>query len=331
MTEGAAAPEELSEGLFRIALPLDGHPLGYVNVYVLGSTDGVLLVDCGWSTPETQTVLTRALACLGHGPDGVRLVLATHAHADHSGLAGWLQRCSAVVGMHPDDSVQLSERYGDSKEQLATTRQWLVWAGVPEDLRRDAERHIGAQSATFISVEPDLSPGDGERILHGRFDLAIIHTPGYTPGSVCLHDQTTGTLFTGDTLFARSMYSPTLRPFSSPDPMTEYLTSIDSLSRLQVTVGLPGHGDPIHNVPARCASAAAHHLNRAAEVARLVDTGSTAWAVAARLPRRRAWDMLGMGPRLSAIGEVSAHLVRLQRQGHVAEVADGATAVWRAT
>jgi len=38
-----------------------------------------------------------------------------------------------------------------------------------------------------------------------------------------------------------------------------------------------------------------------------------------------------MGPRLSAIGEVGAHLVRLQRQGHVREVTDGATTVWRAT
>ena len=283
------------------------------------------------STPKTQAALTRALACVGHGPDGVRVVLATHAHADHSGLAGWLQRCGAVVGMHPDDAVQLSERYGDGEEQLATTRQWLAWAGVPEALRRDAARHIGDQSAKFTPLEPVLRLGDGERVLHGRFDLAIIHTPGHTPGSVCLHDQTTGTLFTGDTLFARSMYSPTLRPYSSADPMTEYLTSIDSLSRLEVSVGLPGHGEPIDNVSARCASAAAHHLNRAAEVMRLVDTGRSAWEIAARLPRRRTWNTLGLGPRLSAIGEVSAHLVRLQGQGHVAEVVDDATAVWRAS
>jgi glyoxylase-like metal-dependent hydrolase (beta-lactamase superfamily II) len=170
----------------------------------------------------------------------------------------------------------------------------LAWAGVPEDLRGDAERHIGDQTAKFTSLEPDLSLGDGERVLRGRFDLAIIHTPGHTPGSVCVYDKTTGTLFTGDTLFARSMYSPTLRPYSSADPMTEYLTSIDSLARLEVSVGLPGHGDPIDDVSAR-ASAAAHHLNRAAEVMRLVNTGLSAWDIAARLPRRRAWNALGLG------------------------------------
>jgi glyoxylase-like metal-dependent hydrolase (beta-lactamase superfamily II) len=213
---------------------------------------------------------------------------------------------------------------------LARASGFATGATASSRSRNIAERHIGDQSAKFTSVEPDLSLEDGERILHGRFDLAVIHTPGHTPGSVCLHDQTTGTLFTGDTLFARSMYSPTLRPFSSADPMTEYLTSIDSLSRLDVTVGLPGHGDPIQNVLTQCASAADHHLNRSAEVLRLVDTGGSAWEIAARLPRRRGWNTLGLGPRLSATGEVSAHLVRLKGQGNVAEGVDGATAVWRA-
>jgi glyoxylase-like metal-dependent hydrolase (beta-lactamase superfamily II) len=50
--------------------------------------------------------------------------------------------------------------------------------------------------------QPDLMPGDGDSITFGSASLSVIHTPGHTPGSICLYGEKV--LFTGDTLFRGS-------------------------------------------------------------------------------------------------------------------------------
>ena len=78
---------EVAPGLHRIALPLVDNALGAVNVYLAESTGGPVLVDTGWDTPETLVALREALGRLGARPEDLGLIVLTHAHPDHCGLA----------------------------------------------------------------------------------------------------------------------------------------------------------------------------------------------------------------------------------------------------
>ena len=91
-------------------------------------------------------------------------VVLTHAHDDHCSLAPAAgARLGAPVHLHPADEP--------------------VWRLTHGDLRWDT----------------DLSDGDVLRVA-GE-EVHVLHTPGHSPGSVCLHVPSLGTVLTGDTLF----------------------------------------------------------------------------------------------------------------------------------
>lgn len=321
-----ALSQELRPGLHRLSLPLDAHSIGQVNVYALESNEGLLLIDCGWSTPGARAALELLVAGLGYGMDQIKILLLTHAHVDHCGLAGWIQGYGAVVGMHSLDAAQLTDRYINQEPYRKATATWLAWAGVPEEFWNDAQRQLTDQRSKFWPVVTDFSPSPDSIIEHGSFRLEVLHTPGHTPGSLSFYETSTKSLFTGDTLFARSTYSPTLRPFASTEPISDYLDSIRRFRQLDVELVLPGHQQPFTGLDARVDGVAAHHSARAARIASL-GFGNTAWDVSARLLRTRPWDSLGFGLQLSSTGEVCAHLTQLTRDG-VLEEHRGPPSIW---
>jgi glyoxylase-like metal-dependent hydrolase (beta-lactamase superfamily II) len=321
-----ALSEELRPGLHRLVLPLDSHSIGHVNVYALESKEGLLLIDCGWSTPEARAGLELLVAGLGYGMDQIKTLLLTHAHVDHCGLGGWIQNYGAMVGMHSSDAAQLGDRYISQGPYRRATATWLAWAGVPEEFWSGAQRQLTDQRSRFWPAVPDFSPTAGSVIEHGRFRLEVIHTPGHTPGSLSFYETSTKSLFTGDTLFARSTYSPTLRPYASTDPMSDYLDSILHLSQLDVELVLPGHHQPFTGLTTRVKAVATHHLARARQIVGL-GLDSTAWGVSMRLSRTRPWETLSLGLQLSSTGEVCAHLTRLTRV-NLMEERTGPTSIW---
>ena len=145
-------------------------------------------------------------------------LLLTHAHVDHLGGAGSVARASgARAYLHPDDG-------------------WL--AASPEDQLR----------ALFGMVPPgDYAPPESyEDLAHDQLlDLAglsirVIHTPGHTPGHCCFLLEESGTLFSGDQLFAGSVGRTDL-------PGGDWDTLIESMQAQILPLDddievLPGHG-----------------------------------------------------------------------------------------
>jgi len=67
----------------------------------------------------------------------------------------------------------------------------------------------------------------------------VIHTPGHTPGSICLHEVQSKSLFSGDTIFPQGSIGRTDLPGGSPQ---DIVRSISKIAQLDITTLYPGHG-----------------------------------------------------------------------------------------
>lgn len=120
-------------------------------------------------------------------------LICTHGHPDHAGGARELALAGVPVLMHPADAAG-----------LATT-----W--------RDAFRHPtrGHVFAAMTPEPPEVVPIEDGDVLPVLGGLQVVHTPGHTPGSVCLYGPRDKVLFVGDSLqrrwgrvsFASTLYS----------------------------------------------------------------------------------------------------------------------------
>ncbi|WP_196594995.1 MBL fold metallo-hydrolase [Pectinatus frisingensis] len=134
------------------------------------STKEAVVIDPG-SHPQLILNWIKAADCT------IKYVLNTHGHSDHVGAnTAVCDKFSIKLGIHPLDAPMLT----DAKLNLST-----YW-GSP-----------------VISKKADFFLNENDIIHIGKSYLKVIHTPGHTPGGICLiNDQI---IFSGDSLFAESI------------------------------------------------------------------------------------------------------------------------------
>ena len=115
-----------------------------------------------------------------------------------------------------------------------------------------------ADDLKSIGIKAVVYMEEGDNIRVGRRDLRVIYSPGHTEGSVCLHDDEI--ILTGDTVFPGGYFGRTDLPSGD---WRKLVDSLDKLSRLDVRVMLPGHGEPL-------LSEASSHLKLARKTVELV-------------------------------------------------------------
>jgi hydroxyacylglutathione hydrolase len=144
------------------------------NCTILGdpATREAVVIDPGENIPEILSRLAR------HGLT-LRQIIVTHAHIDHVGGAAALKKLTgAPVFLNQQDLGLL-----EAMEMQAG------WLGVE----------------TPEVAPPDASAEDGLSLGLPSHPAEVIHTPGHTPGSICLHIPSQELLIAGDTLFAGSI------------------------------------------------------------------------------------------------------------------------------
>lgn len=314
--------EEVLTGLWSIALPMPG-PLGYVLVYALLVEDGgVLLIDAGWDSRAQWDALERGLARAGWTLGQVAGVVATHAHADHYGSAARIRNVTgAWVALHADDAAS-----GGSPQDVAAARagqsRWVQAWGLSGSEGAAVGAALEQMRRVAPLTVPDVLLGDGDRIDAPGWDLRVVHTPGHSPGHVCIVELRHRVAFTGDHILARTTPNISVGPVSAPDPLGDYQASLERMRSSYGTFeALPGHEERMQ-VGARAAELLAHHEEQLGLVLELVRRReATARDVAGAMPWQRSWESFGGLDLCMAVAETHAHLVRLEAGGLIEQVA----------
>jgi glyoxylase-like metal-dependent hydrolase (beta-lactamase superfamily II) len=185
--------------------------------------------------------LERALAMCGLAVEDIRLVVCTHAHSDHYGQAATIvQRTGCELWMHPKyEHMSVEER--DPKATLERRVEVARQSGVPEEpLRRYAAEREHHESGISGVIAPDRELLPGVVVNTDLGPWSVYETPGHAPSHVCLFQPERRLLISGDHLLGRiSLFFD----FGySPDPVGEFLSSLDVVQRLGARLCLPGHG-----------------------------------------------------------------------------------------
>lgn len=311
----------ISDRVARIELPLPLDGLPSVNCYVVRGDDETVLVDPGWSAPETEVALTEGLEQLGLAPDSIGRILTTHHHWDHYTQAiTWQRAHGTPVHLGRDDGgsvrawrtldrafprqVGLLERAGAG--ELAD-----VVAAIP------VEPHERAMDFELPAAWID----DGDVFDLGGVALRAIATPGHTRGHVCFEVGGERLLLTGDHVLPGITPSIAYEREPDVDSLTSYLSSLRLVTELPTHRMLPAHGAVAGTAAVRAAELIGHHAERLSLIRDLVASGrSTAHEVASAMTwtrRERALGDLETVHRMTAVLEAAAHLVVLERIGDV--------------
>ncbi|TQD28488.1 MBL fold metallo-hydrolase [Methanolobus vulcani] len=181
------------------------------NSYLI---NGKILIDTGMSTDGLISAIKENIDI-----EDLELIILTHCHYDHTASAQAIADISgAKIAIHKDDEPLLSND--------------IVSAAAMFGNKAPA-------------IKPDMLLEEGDRIPVGNGkELEVIHTPGHTPGGICLYESNSKSLFSGDTVFPNGSIGRTDFQGGNRDQLT---ASINKLVELDVKTLYPGHGEVTSN------------------------------------------------------------------------------------
>jgi glyoxylase-like metal-dependent hydrolase (beta-lactamase superfamily II) len=332
-------PAEVAEGIFLLALPLGIHRIPSVNAYLLTDPGGDTLVDCGiyagapLSAGEAEDgtgALGAALAQCGRSFDTLGRLIITHAHIDHYGIAGEvIRRSGGELWMHVQTDL---DRAKYAHPDNAVTRRSLMLAdhGLYGDTLTGAATGLRDWLPVMPSIgQPTTKLHGGEKFSAGGRSWEVLHTPGHSPGHICLWSADDRLLCSGDHLLKSISPPVTFERGFERDPMGSYLESLRLVEELEPALVLPGHGETFTGGAVR-----------AAQIAQDKRRGLQRVLTAMRSSDRTVTELAGeLYPRLLdgaqlhfVMAEILAHLAYLEVRSQAERVrTPRGVFAWRAT
>lgn len=183
------------------------------NMYVIMGSERTALIDTGTGFAVNATIDSIRKILDGRPLD---IVILTHRHYDHvGGLKGIIKEFSPKLYAGPEDAAPLRE--GDSESTL------------------------GTKFGGSIDPMDVIDFREGDKLDLGGHVLSPIYTPGHTIGSICVLDEVSGSLFSGDTVFVDGVGNTT-HPTGSDKMLIESLRRLDGM---QFNGLYPGHGPAV--------------------------------------------------------------------------------------
>ncbi len=216
------AVKKLLDGLYIIP--------GLVNVYILETDDGLVVLDTGF--PGRAGKILDSVRTLGKTQGDVRHIVLTHCHPDHIGSAAELKReTGALIWAHPLDAPMI--------EAGTTMRQPMCPS--PGLRNRILAKLLAGRVAQVEPTKVDRFLDDGDSPSFAA-NMTAIHLPGHCAGQIALFwRRNGGILFPADAFVNRRGLT---LPVGTEDPRLA-LASLEKLQRFEFDTICVMHGKPI--------------------------------------------------------------------------------------
>jgi len=327
-------------GIHRLAIPTP-FQVGRVNAYLIEDSP-LTLVDSGPNSAKAMDELEQALAVRGHVVEDIELLIVTHQHIDHFGLASILARRSGAEVAALDLLAPYLARYGEQAElDDIFAEHVMLRNGIPADIVTALRAVSASFRAWGSAVEITRPLADGERLALRDRTLKVLHRPGHSPSDTVFLDEGSSILLAGDHLIKHISSNPLLaRPLDagtgsaagssigrSPAPPQEraaqqrpkalvtYLSSLAQTRAMNLSLVLPGHGEPIIDHVGLIDERLRLHRRRAEKIRRLIASRPrTAYEIAHEL-----WGNVAVTQAYLTLSEVLGHVDLLLADGRVLE------------
>ncbi len=313
-------------GIHRLAIPTP-FMVGRVNAYLIEDSP-LTLVDSGPNSAKALDELEQALAARGHAVEDIELLVITHQHMDHFGLASILARRSGAEVAALEALAPFLASYGhqtDLEDRFA--ERLMLRHGIPAEIVT-ALRAVSAGFRAWgsaVEVTRPLAAG-GQLELRDR-TLRVLHRPGHSPSDTVFLDESRSILLAADHLIAHISSNPLLAraldapeeeptpPPPRPQALITYMASLEKTRAMELSLVLPGHGRPITDHAALIDERFRLHQRRAEKMLRLISSQPrTAHEIAQEL-----WGNVAVTQAFLTLSEVLGHVDLLLRDGLIVE------------
>ncbi|MDJ0269633.1 MAG: MBL fold metallo-hydrolase [Aigarchaeota archaeon] len=293
------------DGLYRIRIDYSEGGIGHVNVFLIqNKNDEYTMVDAGFHSTSRE-LLSTIHDELGNSIRISRLII-THIHYDHyGGVNQVIARFSPSVMMHRREMEVINALSRAVSEEGVS---WLRLLGV-QDIIMDKVLKIISQERKNIP-RPNQLINEGLSIESISGIWRIIHTPGHTPGHVCLYNNDNGALISGDHLLPEETSNVPFYPIKGYNPLRDYLASLTMVKRIRPSIVIPSHGEPFSSAESRIGELYHHHNERLRQTLEALLSGESKITEVARQIKwsRGHFDTLSALDKWLALLETISHL-----------------------
>ena len=279
--EGPTGQIEQIEPLVARVLAPNPSPFTYTGTqtYLVGTDEGLAVIDPGPDDPDHLAALTAAIA-----GRPVLAIMCTHTHRDHSPAAAPL---AALTGAPVIGCAALH-------------------------IVSDAPR---VDAPFDKAYRPDRVLADGEQVAGPGWTITAVATPGHTSNHLCFALEEAGALFTGDHVMGWST-SVVVPPDGD---MGDYLASLMKLHEREDRVYYPAHGPAVDNPRQLVRGMVGHRRAREKQILRLLEDVASGQGLAIRAMVPVMYKGVPEFLWPAAAQSVHAHLIELARRGSVVE------------
>ncbi len=320
-------------GIHRLAIPTP-FQVGRVNAYLIEDSP-LTLIDSGPNSGKALDELEQALRARGHAIEDIELLVVTHQHIDHFGLASILARRSGAEVAALDELAPYLASFREAAElDDRFAQEIMLRHGIPADVVTALRAVSASFRAWGADVEITRPLRDGEELRLRDRTLRVLHRPGHSPSDTVFYDESRAILLAADHLIAHISSNPLLaRPlgagpdFSGPRPraLVDYIASLQRTRAMELSLVLSGHGAPISDHAALIDERFRMHRRRAQRIHGLIAAQPrTAHEIALEL-----WGNVAVTQAFLTLSEVLGHVDLLLDEGRVVEREQDAEGVVR--
>ncbi|NME36574.1 MULTISPECIES: MBL fold metallo-hydrolase [Fusobacterium] len=309
--------------IYRIFVPLPENPLKLLNSYVIITENRNLIIDTGFKREECLKALLGGLKELKLELEKTDIFL-THLHSDHCGLINKLTTDNNKVYMSEIDyDYLIGNLIGDNWKKI---EERFKEEGFPNDIAFRLKESNHAKRFAPDKIFEVIKLKNEDKIQIGDTELIGIHTPGHTPGHMCLYIPKEKILFSGDHVLFD--ITPNITSWlEKKDSLGDYIESLKKIKKLDIKTTFPGHREIGISIYDRIDSILNHHKERLEELLEVLSKkdSQTAYEIASQMTwntRGKGWNEFPDNQKWFATGETMSHLDYLYCRNKIEKILD---------